>query len=111
MSNGNWFGGFGRGRNRPINLGVQETFPTQYEQPRVSPTREYVQTNMMNTVIPHVQPSHLTTINHHNFQHQYYFPHTESVENYCTEEHIMCGQPFTPRTCGCQTGCRRCRGW
>ena len=113
MSNGNWFGRFGGGRGRgyPVNLGVQDSFPTQFEQPRVSPTQEYVQTNRMNTVVPHVHPSHLTTINHHHIEHQHHFPHTQSMMHHCTEQHTMCGQPFQPRTCGCMSGCQRCRGW
>lgn len=110
MVNGNWFGRFGGGRGRgggrPVDLGVN-TFPTQYEQPRVSPTQQYVQTNEMNTVVPVVHPSHLTTINQHNIEYQHYFPHTESVVNRCNEEHVMCGQPFHPRGCGCNRG----RGW
>lgn len=104
MVNGNWFG---RGRGRPVDLGVQNTFPTQFEQSQVSPTREYMQMNRMNTVVPHVHPSHLTTINHQHIEHQHHFPHTQSMMNHCTEEHVMCGQPWHPRSCGCQSR----RGW
>lgn len=120
MLRGNWSGKCGGGCGRPGNLGMQENyptqqgnmgmqqnFPTQYEHPRVSPTREYVQMNQMNTVVPHVHPSHLTTINHHHIEHQHHFPHTQSVKNFCTEEHVMCGHPWHPKGCGCNSG----RGW
>ena len=76
--------------------------PTQYVQPRVSPTREYVQRNQTNTVIPNIHPSHLTTINEHYKHHQHYFPHTNSVVNRCYETNTMCGTPFHPWNCGCR---------
>lgn len=87
--------------------------PTQYEQARVSPTRHYVQTNYANTVVPHVHPSHLTTVNRSCIHHQHHFPHTESVRNDCQENHTMCGTPFQPNVsnvsrCGC--GKRHSRG-
>lgn len=77
------------------------TYPTQYESAQVSPTRQYVQRNVSNTVVPKVHPSHLTTINEHYIHRQHYFPHTESVKNYCYETDTMCGTPFHPHHCGC----------
>ena len=81
------------------------TSPTQYAQPQVSPTRQFVQKNVTNTVVPHYHPSHLTTVNQNYINNQHYFPHTESVVNECFETNTMCGTPWNPRGhargCGC----------
>ncbi|ATP42454.1 hypothetical protein CSE16_13650 [Solibacillus sp. R5-41] len=87
----------------PTQLPTQ-TGPTQFEAPRVSPTRQYEQTIVTNEVIPHISPSHMTTINRHMMHHQYHFPHTESVVNECCETHTMCGTPFRPHICNCKCG-------
>ncbi|WP_445683600.1 CotD family spore coat protein [Solibacillus sp. FSL R7-0668] len=81
--------------------------PTQFEQQRVSPTQQYVQRNVINTVVPYIHPSHLTTVNQHCINNQHYFPHTESVINECFETNTMCGTPFRPRGCNCS----KRRGW
>ena len=100
-SNQNMGGGYGRpGQNCP-----SQTFPTNFEQPVVSPTREFVRTNIFNTVVPHVHPSHTHTVNKHMVTHQHYFPHTESVSNECFETHTMCGMPHD----GCCSSRRRRR--
>lgn len=77
--------------------------PTQYDPPQVSPTREMVRTNVMNTVVPHIHPSHTTTVNKHVIHNQHYFPHTESVVNECYETNTICGMP--------QKGCCHPRHW
>ena len=69
----------------PAHMGPTQTLPTQYDPARVSPTREMVRTNVMNTVVPHIHPSHTTTVNKHVIHNQHYFPHTESVVNECYE--------------------------
>lgn len=111
MVNRNWFDLYGNNngqnfqefnQNLPMQAGA-----TQFEQSRVSPTRQYVQRNMTNAVVPHFHPSHLTTVNQHFINNQHHFPHTESVVNECYETNTMCGTPFRPQTCGCS----RCRGW
>jgi spore coat protein D len=71
-------------------------FPAQPAPPQVSPTQECVKTNVLNTVVPHIHPSHTTTVNKHIFNHQHYFPHTESVVNECYEQHLICGVPYNP---------------
>ena len=86
------------------NLPTQVS-PTQYSSPRVSPTQQYVQRNITNNVVPHVHPSHLTTINQENVINQHYFPHTNSVENVRCEKDVMCGHPFNPW----QGQCNKCR--
>ena len=78
--------------------------PTQFNSPRVMPTEHYVQRNIINHVVPHVHPTHLTTINSHRIHHQHHFPHTESMVNECNETHTMCGERWNPwhgRNCGC----------
>lgn len=77
------------------NLPTQVS-PTQYSNPRVSPTQQYLQRNITNNVVPHVHPSHLTTVNQENVINQHYFPHTNSVEYVRCEKDVMCGHPFNP---------------
>ena len=83
----------GRGGRRSC---PPQVAPTQYAGPQVSPTQQYVQTNVLNTVVPHVHPSHTTVVNRHMIQHEHYFPHTQSVVNECCENHVMCGCPHNP---------------
>ncbi|PLT35261.1 hypothetical protein CUU64_05815 [Bacillus sp. V5-8f] len=60
----------------------------------VSPTQNFVNTNVIPHVVPHVHPSHTTNVNQHVFTHQHYFPHTASVVNQCFEQHVVCpGRP------------------
>lgn len=87
----------------PAQLGPTQTLPTQYDPPRVSPTRENVRTNVINTVVPHIHPTHTTTVNQHVIHNQHYFPHTESVVNECYETNTICGMP--------QKGCCHPRHW
>lgn len=73
-----------------------QIFPNQYDPPKISPTQQTVNTNVFKTVVPHIHPSHTTTVNKHLFNHQHYFPQSESVVNECYEEHLMCGMPYNP---------------
>ncbi len=70
--------------------------PTQYASPRVMPTEQYVQRNITNQVVPHVHPTHLTTIHQQNVHHQHHFPHTCSHVHECHETHTMCGERWNP---------------
>lgn len=114
MVNRNWLEMFDGGMNQ-MNQGMlnnaqqlpTQTAPNQYASPQVSPTRQYVQRNVTNSVVPHVHPSHLTTVNQQYIHNQHHFPHTQSVVNECYETNTMCGTPFRPGGCGCQ----RRRGW
>ncbi|RSK51892.1 CotD family spore coat protein [Bacillus canaveralius] len=47
----------------------------------VHPTKCCVKHNFMNNVVPHIHPTHTTTVNHLNYQHQHYFPQTQSFVN------------------------------
>ncbi|MFJ7980184.1 CotD family spore coat protein [Lysinibacillus xylanilyticus] len=70
--------------------------PTQFEQPHFCPPEEYVRTNYIHTVVPHVQPAHITTVNKHIIDHQYHFPCTECVVEECCETHTLCEMPPEP---------------
>lgn len=67
--------------------------PTQVSPAQVSPTQEVIRTNIMNTVVPHIHPTHVTTVNRHITHHQHYFPVTQSVVNEYFEDSRMCGTP------------------
>ena len=71
-----------------------QMMPTQVAPTQVSPQKQFVCTNVMHTVVPHVHPSHVTTVNKHIIDHQHHFPVTESVVNECCENHIMCDTPY-----------------
>ncbi|WP_370467595.1 CotD family spore coat protein [Rummeliibacillus sp. SL167] len=77
----------------PAEFCPPQTSPAQFDPARVSPTRQYVRTNIINTVVPHIHPSHTTTVNRHVINNQHYFPHTESVVNEYVETNTMCGKP------------------
>ncbi|WP_405387886.1 CotD family spore coat protein [Peribacillus muralis] len=70
--------------------------PTQYDPPQVSPTKQYVNTNVSNTVIPVIHPSHTKTVNKHVNTYKHYFPHTQSVVNECCTQNLICGVPHNP---------------
>lgn len=119
MVNRNWFNSFeGNQGQNPMNFAQElpmQTAPTQFGQPRVSPTQQYVQRNVTNTVVPHYHPSHLTTVNQQHINNQHYFPHTQSVVNECYETNTMCETPFRPNVSGSRhgsgCGCSKRRGW
>ncbi|MGX9135581.1 CotD family spore coat protein [Rummeliibacillus sp. JY-2-4R] len=79
------------GQLGPINVPPQ-VFPTQMAPERVSPTRNIVRTNVYNTVVRHIHPTHTTHVNKHVIHNEHYFPHTESVENECYETNNICGE-------------------
>lgn len=101
-----WFDGFGMNEGFNWQNNVQQlptqTNPTQFEQARVSPTRQFMQRNVSNTVVPNMHPSHLMTVNEHYRHNHHYFPHTTSQVQHCYEMDHMCGTPFHPPHCGCR---------
>lgn len=103
-SQGGWGAAQGGWGNSPVRFPAQ-THPTRYAPPQVAPTREFIKTNIFPTVVPHIQPSHTTTINRKVIENQFYFPHTESVINECCVKNTMCGRPHNPHhhhhNCGC----------
>ncbi|WP_456278619.1 CotD family spore coat protein [Bacillus sp. AK128] len=66
--------------------------------PIVYPTKCCVQNFHDTTIVPHIHPSHTTNVNHHLYQHNHYFPHTESAVNEVANQHFVCppGAPVPP---------------
>nr|WP_312854614.1 CotD family spore coat protein [Pallidibacillus pasinlerensis] len=77
-------------------------FPPNVAPPVVSPTKQFVNTNQFTTIVPHIHPSHTTTVNKHKFIHEHYCPHTESCVNEVSHQHVNCGCPRPMKPfCGC----------
>ena len=55
----------------------------------VHPTKCCVNHTFQNNIVPHIHPSHTTTVNHINFQHVHSFPHTQSVVNEVTNQQFV----------------------
>lgn len=68
--------------------------PTTVLPAQVSPMKCCVNNTFQNVVVPHVHPSHTTTVNHINYQHVHSFPHTQSVVNEVTNQQFVA--PPTP---------------
>jgi spore coat protein D len=60
--------------------------PTVYH-----PTKCCVNHTFSNNVVPHVHPTHTTNVNHINYQHQHYFPQSQSTVNEVTHQHFAAG--------------------
>lgn len=54
----------------------------------IHPTKCCVNHTFSNNIVPHIHPSHTTTVNHVNFQHQHYFPHSQSQVTQVTHQHF-----------------------
>ncbi len=94
-----YVGGAQMGPGYPApGYGGGPVMPTNVAPAQVSPTTNTVNTNVMKTIVPHIHPSHNTTVNKHVFQHQHYFPHTNSVVNECYNQQSICSgpPPFPP---------------
>ncbi|MEG6575233.1 MAG: spore coat protein CotH [Caldibacillus debilis] len=65
-------------------------FPPNVLRPIVYPTQHFVNTNQFTHVVPHIHPSHTTTVNRHFFKHEHHCPHTHSVVNEVCHQHIDC---------------------
>ena len=85
------------------NMGSYPTnvAPTSVLPASVSPTKNIVDSNVFKTIMPHVHPTHKTTVNQHVFQHQHYFPHTQSVVNTCCNQQMICCGPVPQPTTFC----------
>lgn len=75
--------------------------PTSVLPASVSPTKNIVDSNVFKTIVPHVHPTHKTTVNQHVFQHQHYFPFTQSVVNTCCNQQMICSGPVPQPTTFC----------
>jgi spore coat protein D len=63
---------------------------TNFAPPVIHPTKQVVNHTFSTTVVPHIHPTHTTTINHHMFQHKHYCPQTASCAQDCCHQHINC---------------------
>lgn len=61
--------------------------------PIVHPTKCCVQHSYSTTIVPHIHPSHTTHVNHQMYQHNHYFPQTESMVNELSNQHFNCPGP------------------
>ncbi|MDQ0176155.1 spore coat protein [Bacillus chungangensis] len=57
----------------------------------VHPTKCCVNNTYQKFIVPHIHPSHTTNVNHTLYQHQHYFPHTESAVSDVKSQHLLCG--------------------
>ncbi|MBP2241326.1 spore coat protein D [Cytobacillus eiseniae] len=62
----------------------------------VHPTKCCVNNTFQNNIVPHIHPTHTTTVNHVNFQHQHYFPHTNSNVTQVTNQQFVAGGGQAP---------------
>ena len=76
--------------------------PTKVLPAVVHPTKCCVNHNFENIIVPHVYPTHTTTVNHTNFQNQQHFPQSQSVVNEVTNTNVgpVPGPPPRPNTGG-----------
>lgn len=76
--------------------------PTKVLPAVVHPTKCCVNHNFENIIVPHVYPTHTTTVNHTNFQNQQHFPQSQSVVNEVTNTNVgpVQGPPPRPNTGG-----------
>ncbi|MBY0122639.1 spore coat protein [Bacillus sp. S/N-304-OC-R1] len=63
--------------------------PTNVLPAIVHPTKCCVNHTFQNNIVPHIHPSHTTTVNHINFEHVHSFPHTQSVVNEVTNQQFV----------------------
>lgn len=62
----------------------------------VHPTKHCVKNTFTNNVVPHIHPTHTTTVNHVNFQHQHFFPQTNSTETVVTNQNFVAAPAPAP---------------
>ncbi|MDX8362916.1 MULTISPECIES: CotD family spore coat protein [Bacillaceae] len=60
--------------------------------PIVHPTKCCVQHHYCTFIVPHIHPSHVQHVNHVLYQHQHYYPQTESVVNEVSNQQFNCGR-------------------
>ncbi|AGE22088.1 spore coat protein CotH [Geobacillus thermoleovorans] len=61
--------------------------------PIVHPPRCNVLHHFEATIVPHIHPSHTMHVYHHLYEHQHYFPHTESAVAQAANRHLYCPGP------------------
>ncbi|MBA4536125.1 spore coat protein CotH [Bacillus aquiflavi] len=63
----------------------------------VHPTKCCMNHTFSKSIVPHIHPTHTTTVNHHLYEHQHYFPHSYSAANEVSNQHLSCGAGPGPR--------------
>jgi spore coat protein D len=66
---------------------------TNYLPPVIHPTQQLVNHTFSTTVVPHIHPTHATTVNHHMYQHKHYCPQTASCCNEVCNQEFNCCNP------------------
>ncbi|TRZ37774.1 spore coat protein CotD [Niallia circulans] len=60
------------------------------------PTKCCVNHTFQNNIVPHIHPTHTTTVNHVNYEHQHFFPQSQSVQNVVTNTQANMGPAPVP---------------
>ncbi|RLQ95145.1 CotD family spore coat protein [Falsibacillus albus] len=62
----------------------------------VHPTKCCVNHTYSTVEVPHIHPTHTTTVNHTMFQHKHYFPQTQSAVSDVSNQQFNCGPGAAP---------------
>lgn len=54
----------------------------------IHPTKCCTNHTCSNNIVPHIHPSHTTNVHHEHFQHNHYFPQTQSNVTDVTHQHF-----------------------
>ncbi|MCM2531865.1 spore coat protein [Neobacillus pocheonensis] len=74
---------------------------TNFMPPVIHPTNQIVNHTFSTTVVPHIHPTHLTTVNHHMYQHKHYCTESAScAEEVCSQQINCCPPPMPCGPCG-----------
>lgn len=61
--------------------------------PVVHPTRYCEDHRFSKTIVPHIHPQHIKKVDHHNYEHVHYYPHSYSSYKPVYHDHSYCGKP------------------
>lgn len=54
----------------------------------IHPTKCCTNHTCSNNIVPHIHPTHTTNVHHEHFQHNHYFPQTQSTVTDVTHQHF-----------------------
>ena len=66
---------------------------TNFMPPVIHPTNQIVNHTFSTTVVPHIHPTHVTTVNHHMYQHKHYCTESASCCDEVCSQQINCCPP------------------
>ncbi|MDP4083832.1 MAG: CotD family spore coat protein [Bacillota bacterium] len=66
---------------------------TNYMPPVIHPTQQIVNHTFSTTVVPHIHPTHVATVNHHMYQHKHYCTQSASCCNEVCNQEFNCCNP------------------